>query len=167
MKKILKVYFDYICPYCYRGITNLLELLPEYPEISVEWIPCESHPRPEPAFIHSDLASQAMLAAAEQGCDLISFHQKIFTAHFADHKRIDSLSVLADIAAACGADREKILTALQAGAHQQTVLDHNRLVWGTLRFEAVPCYQCGSAILASQEDTMISKKQLRDFLSAI
>ncbi len=167
MRKLLKIYFDYICPYCHQGIMDLLELLPEYPEISVEWIPCESHPKPEPALIHSDLASQAMLAAADQGCDLIPFHKKIFAAHFAEHNRIDSLPILADIAAACGADRGKILAALQTGAHTQTVLDNNRLVWNTLNLEAVPCYQCGDKTLASHEDVMISKKQLRDFLNSV
>lgn len=167
MEKVLKVYFDYVCPYCYHGVMNLLELLPGYPELSVEWIPCEAHPRPEAAFVHSDLAGQAMLAAAEQEADLIQFHREIFTAHFKDHRRIDSPSVLADIAATCGADQKHILKDIQEGKYRQSILDNNRLVWDTMNFEAVPCYQCGNSLLSSHEDVMISKKQLKVFLDSV
>lgn len=167
MKKILKFYFDYICPYCYRGIMNLLELLPDYPELSVEWIPCEAHPRPEQAFIHSDLAGQAMYSIKEQGGNLIQFHKEIFTAHFIEHHRIDSPSVLADIAAACGTDRNTTLMAITDGVYRQSILNNNQLVWNTLGFEAVPCYQIGNRFLTSHEDVMISKKQLKDFLDSV
>ena len=164
MKRSLTVYFDYTCPYCYRGIMNLIELLPDFPELSVSWIPCEAHPYPETPFMHSDLASQAMLITAELGGDLIAFHQKIFHAHFIEHQRIDAPSILADIDAGCGADRDKVMAALEKGQYRQAVLDNNTLVWGTLKFEAVPCYQSKSRLLASREDVMISRNQLKDFL---
>ena len=32
----LDVYFDYACPYCYRGHQNLLELLKRHPEVEVD-----------------------------------------------------------------------------------------------------------------------------------
>ena len=152
MKRSLTVYFDYTCPYCYRGIMNLIEMLPDFPELSVSWISCEAHPYPETPFMHSDLASQAMLITAELGGDLIAFHQKIFHAHFIEHQRIDAPSILADMA------------ALETGQYRQAVLDNNTLVWGTLKFEAVPCYQSKSRLLASREDVMISRNQLKDFL---
>ncbi len=167
MKKTLNVYFDYICPYCYRGITDLMELLPEFPGLSVNWVPCEAHPRPEPAFLHSDLANQAMIAVAEQGGDLLRFHHSVFQAHFVERRRIDDKHVLADMAADCGADRDKVLTALEKGLYRQTALDNNTLVWGKLGFEAVPCYQSDSLLLASREDVMISRKELRGFLEAV
>lgn len=167
MKKTLTVYFDYVCPYCYRSIMNLLDLLPDYPKLSVCWVPCEAHPRPEAAFIHSDLASQAMLAAADQNCDLVRFHREIFAAHFTGRRRINNAAVLADIAASCGADRDKILRALKQNQYRQAVLDNNRLVWDTLGFEAVPCYQSGDKLLASHEDVIISNAQLEGFLSSL
>lgn len=167
MKKTINVYFDYICPYCYRGIVNLLELLPDYPELSVAWVPCESHPRPETTYTHSDLAGQAMLAAAEQGCDLEQFNMAVFSAHFVERRRIDCISVLEEIAAGCGADREVVHAALANGAYQQAILDNNRLVWGALGFEAVPCYQGAGRRLASRENVIISGETLRAFLDAV
>ena len=98
MKKKLRVYFDYTCPYCYHGMTDLLSLLPQYPELTVEWIPCEAHPFPETAWVHSRLASQMMLAAAENGADLIRFHQEVLEACFVKHLRIDDKDLLLDIA---------------------------------------------------------------------
>jgi len=29
----LEVFFDYACPYCLRGHEDLLELLPQYPQV--------------------------------------------------------------------------------------------------------------------------------------
>ena len=54
----LELFFDYICPYCYRGHRMFLELLPLYPGLEVVWRPCESHPRPENTYRHSDMAIQ-------------------------------------------------------------------------------------------------------------
>ena len=41
----LELFFDYICPYCYRGHRMFLELLPLYPGLEVVWRPA----RPPPA----------------------------------------------------------------------------------------------------------------------
>lgn len=41
----LEVFFDYTCPYCYVTLHELNQVLPNYPELSVEWCPCELHPR--------------------------------------------------------------------------------------------------------------------------
>ena len=61
----LELFFDYICPYCYRGHRMFLELLPLYPGLEVVWRPCESHPRPENTYRHSDMAIQGMRYAWE------------------------------------------------------------------------------------------------------
>ncbi|MGF7145581.1 putative DsbA family dithiol-disulfide isomerase [Anaerotaenia torta] len=44
----LEVFFDYTCPYCYLGLHELNQILPDYPNLSVEWCPCEIHPQSEP-----------------------------------------------------------------------------------------------------------------------
>ena len=61
----LEVFFDYACPYCQLGHQNLLALLPRHPGLEILWRPCEAHPRPEPARIHSDLAIQGMYLVQE------------------------------------------------------------------------------------------------------
>ena len=56
----IELFFDYACPYCYRGHKNLLNLLEYYPRIEITWRPCESHPYPETYFMHSDRAIQGL-----------------------------------------------------------------------------------------------------------
>lgn len=163
----LNIYFDYICPYCYRGVMDLLELLPAFPEITAVWIPCESHPEPETAWIHSDIASQVMMIVKESGGDIINFHKKVFTAHFKERRRIDDEKLLAELAAECGVDTQTTLSALKNKRYARAVKENNRLVWESLHFEAVPCYQSEKYLLASQEDVMISKKELNRFLTRI
>lgn len=163
-RKPLTVYFDYACPYCFHGVSDLLELLQEYPYFSVTWVPCEAHPLPEPAWVHSGLAGQAMLAVSALGGNVENFHEAVFFALFREKKRIDSSRLLADLAAACGADADKALEALDSGRYKADMEKNNRLVWSTRRFEAVPCYESGSRLLASHEDVLLSKEELAGFL---
>lgn len=76
MKK-LEVYFDYTCPYCYKGLQELSLLLKKYPDTKVEYIPCEAHPRPEPAPIHSDLAAQVGCYLQERGLDIAKYNDLV------------------------------------------------------------------------------------------
>lgn len=96
----LELFFDYICPYCYRGHRMFLELLPLYPGLEVIWRPCESHPRPENTYRHSDMAIQGMYYLEECGGDLSSYHRLVYEAHFEKGLDISNCSVLAGLAAA-------------------------------------------------------------------
>ena len=100
----LELFFDYICPYCYRGHRMFLELLPLYPGLEVVWRPCESHPRPENTYRHSDMAIQGMYYLEERGGDLSSYHRLVYEAHFEKGLDISDCSVLAGLAARCGAE---------------------------------------------------------------
>lgn len=167
MEKQLSVYFDYTCPYCYQGVSDLIALLPGYPQLTVTWVPCEAHPIPEPAWVHSSLASQMMLAVAAYGGDLIQFHMELFELCFVKRQRIDDTEQLIHTAVLCGADREKVAAAMQNRQFEHKVEENNILVWESMRLEAVPCYQSGKNILTSYEDVMLPKKKLKAFLDAI
>jgi len=62
----IELFFDYICPYCYKGHANLLDLMPKFPELEMIWRPCEAHPKPEIFAVHSDLAIQGMFFIQEK-----------------------------------------------------------------------------------------------------
>ena len=49
MSKKIKVFYDYTCPYCYKGLRELQDILPDYKNVEIDWSPCEAHPRPETA----------------------------------------------------------------------------------------------------------------------
>ncbi len=165
--KNLNVYFDYICPYCYRGLMDLMDLLPEFPEISVNWIPCEAHPRPEYMRMYSDIAGQTMLSVQAQGGDVMEFHRQVFQAHFTEHLRIDDPIVLSRLTGKCNVNRATILMDLTDRKYAKDILANNELVWEEKAFFAVPDYEAEGACLKSIEDVMISKEALREFLKGI
>ncbi len=101
---LIEVFFDYICPYCYRGHKNLLKLLKKYPQIKIVWRPCEAHPRPEPWPLLSDLAIQGMYYVQEHRGDVWNYHNLVYEAHFEKSLDISSPEVLASLASQCAVD---------------------------------------------------------------
>lgn len=165
MPKTVQAFFDYVCPYCYRGILAFLDMLLDYPDVQVDWKPCEAHPRPEFAPIHSDMAAQAMLCLQDQGGDLIRFHRLVFHAHFEKRMRIDDPQVLADLAAACGGDGKVVYRALQAGQYAAAVAENNRLAWDELGLFAVPSYRVGNRVAGSRDGILVAKSEVAKLLS--
>ena len=91
----LEVFFDYTCPYCLKAHGFLRELLPQFPEISIVWRPCEAHPRPERYGLHSDLCIQGLFCAMEQGADLWEYHDRMYRAALVDRVNIEDSDVVA------------------------------------------------------------------------
>ena len=90
MSKKIKVFYDYTCPYCYKGLRELQDILPDYKNVEIDWSPCEAHPRPEPAGVHSDLAAQVGFYIAENGFDIKKYNNLVFEAL---DKGVNSISV--------------------------------------------------------------------------
>ncbi len=161
----IEVFFDYLCPFCDRGIRQFLDLLPEYPDVSVIWRPCEAHPRPESARIHSDLAIQTFFCLQEAGGDLIRYHRKIFDTWFRGKKRIDEVGLLSAIAADCGAEEAKVRTVLQENRYAKAVEEENRYAWEEKNLCAVPSYICGEKTALSRNGRLVPLQQVRDLLA--
>ena len=149
MSKKIKVFYDYTCPFCYKGIRELQDILPDYKSVEIEWSPCEAHPRPEPARVHSDLAAQVGFYLAENGYDIKKYNDLVFEAHFEIQQRIDDIELLADLAEAAGANREDIIVLLNDNRNAKKVEDSNIEVWQTLEIQAVPSYVCSDRMAAS------------------
>lgn len=149
MSKKIKIFYDYTCPFCYKGIGELQDILPDYKSVEVEWSPCEAHPRPEPARVHSDLAAQVGFYIAENGLNIKKYNNLVFEAHFEKQQRIDDKELLADLAEQAGAKREDVLELLAANKNAKKVEDSNIEVWDTLGIPAVPSYVYGDTVVAS------------------
>ncbi len=162
----VEVFFDYTCPYCDCGIRQLLEVLPDYPEVKVEWKPCEAHPRPERVGMHSDLAIQMMYFLRDKGLDLKKYHRLAYDACFRQRKRIDDPELLAQLAEACGADRGEALRALKEGRYQDEVEKGNEYAWNELNLEAVPSYRSGSRVIGSRDGILVPIEEVMDLLEA-
>ncbi len=162
--KEVEVFFDYVCPFCNEGIRQFLEILPEYPDVKVIWRPCESHPRPEFARIHSDLAIQMFFCLQEQGGDLIKYHLKIFDDWFQEKKRIDDIDLLGEIAADCGADEAEVRAALKENKYAKDVDEANRYAWEEKNLYAVPSYISGDKQALSKDGRLVSIQNVRELL---
>lgn len=161
----LEVFFDYACPYCLHGHEILLELLPLYPQILIEWHPCEAHPRPDRYDLHSDLCARGMFYAREQGADLMEYHRRMYRAALTDHLNIEELSVVAKAADGL-LDGKLFYETLTDNAYADKLLENNSLAWEVYRFPAVPSYRMNGKLLKSVEDIGVTKRLLAEFLSA-
>ena len=165
--KQLEVYFDYLCPYCYRGHANLKELLKEFPEIEVIWKPCEAHPRPEVCRVYTDVANMGMFFVRDNGGDVVRYTEAVYAAGLDRGERVDDPDVLAPIAAESGVDPEAFRAALADGRYREEALEANRVAWGEMGWEAVPSYASGDRKIGSRGGILVPKEELRAFLAAL
>ena len=163
----VELFFDYACPYCYKGHKNLLELRENFPDLEILWRPCEAHPRPEYASVHSDLAIAGMYYVEEHGGDLWRYHALVYAAMFDRHEDISDIGLLSGLAETCGADREGFAEALAGRRYESRVQDGNRYAWEEQGLFAVPSYVCGSRSAKSQNGVMVSARELEEFLSSL
>lgn len=160
----LEVFYDYTCPFCLRGHELLLELMPQFPMVSIEWHPCEAHPRPEQYGQHSDLCARGLYYAQEQGADLMEYHRKIYDAIHMDHVDIEDLSVVAKLVDGL-TDSKLFYESLTKGAYVNNLLENNSLAWGTYEFPAVPSYRMNGKLLKSVPNVGVTKQRLSEFLA--
>lgn len=159
----LEVFFDYACPFCRKGHQNLIELLPQYPGISVAWRPCESHPRPDAYGIHSDLCIQGMFFAADQGIDLLPYHARMFDLIHRDRADVGNLDVLSARVADL-LDEAAFHQALAAGKYARALAEANDYAYVQSGVWAVPAYRMEGRRLDAVENIGVTKEDLRAFL---
>ena len=160
----LEVFFDYACPYCLRGHEYLIELLPEYQNIEVEWCPCEAHPRPESYGPHSDLLARGMYVALDHGADIMEYHKRMYHAALTDRMDIEDLDIVTGLTHGL-LNSEAFRKELSSGAYLDRLQENNRLAWERYRFSAVPSYRMGELLLKCTENIGVNKKQLEEFLN--
>ncbi len=166
MSKKIEAVFDFLCPYCYEGIKQFMDILPEFQDLEVIWRPCESHPRPEYASQHSDLATAAFFCVRDAGGDLPLFINKVYDAWFVNRKRIDDINLLSSLAGECGGDREKTFKALSEGRYAEEVNEANIYAWDELGLEAVPSYICGGKRALSRGGVLVPVEKVMDIIKA-
>ena len=160
----IEMFFDYACPFCFKGFNRLMELLPNYPDIEMIWHLCEAHPRPEEGFgKHSDLCIQGMFFAKENGVDVLEYHKKMFEIY----KKID----VEDIEEFSNAlkellDADKLMQALKSGKYIQALKDANDFAYGKSGVWVLPDFRCGGNKLAAAAGVGVTKEQIKEFLDS-
>ena len=161
----LEMYFDYSCPYCKIGYEIVLELLSSHPELEMEWVPCEAHPRPEVWANHSDLLAAGMYIARDLGADLSKYHETIYQAAIVEKIDIEDIEILAKTVASI-TDATAFKKALNEGSYLDLVKVNNQKAWGELDFPAVPSFKYGEKLLPAIPGVGISREALEELISA-
>ena len=162
----LEFFYDYACPYCKKGHEYLLDVLPSDGSLEVEWHPCEAHPRPEEGWgFHSDLIARGMYIAAGQGADIVEYHRRAYRAAVSDKENIESPEVLAGLMAGM-LDTDEFVSALENGAHIETLEENNRLAWVDYNLPAVPSFRMGGQLLKAKGGVGVTKEELEQFIKA-
>ncbi len=159
----LEVFFDYACPFCKDGHAILMELAPLYPNMAIEWIPCEAHPRPDRYGPHSDLCARGYYFAKEHKADLLEYHKRMYHATFTQQLDIEKLEVITGVVDGL-LDTKLFYEALVSGQYEDKLLANNRLVWETIGFYAVPSYRFNDKLLKLKEEDSVSKVLLKNFI---
>ena len=160
----LEVFYDYACPFCLKEHDYLLPLLPQHPELELNWRPCEAHPRPEQYRRHSDLLARGFYIARDQGADEMALHDRLYRVALVDRLDIDDPEVVATALEGL-VDRAAFLQALADGAHLDQLAENNREAWSVHGFDAVPSLCLNGDTLRSPEGIGLTPDGIAAFLT--
>lgn len=159
----LQVFFDYACPYCLKGHQNLVELAPKYPDITIEWHPCEAHPRPERYGPHSDLCIRGMFFAREQGIDLWVWHQRMYAACLTNRIDVEDVDTLANYVKDL-VDSDAFRLTLKSGRYETELQAANDFAYESSGVWVVPAYRLEGRRVDAIEDVGVPREKLKAFL---
>ena len=159
----LEMYYDYACPYCKKGYEILLTVLKNHPEVVVDWLPCEAHPRPEKWHIYSDLPAAGFYIARDLNADIHEYHKRMFQAACVDKVDIEDIAVLEKVVSGL-LDEKAFSDALKSGSYLDQVKENNRLAWEVYSFPAVPSFKYGEKLLPAQYLVGVTSMGLEELL---
>ena len=161
-------FYDYECPFCQKAFETLIDLLPSYPGIEVEWRPIEAHPRPENCRPHTNLCIRAFYIAGELGSDIIAFHKAMFRAVNGERRNVEEGGVIAEILKGI-VDGGKFLEILKSNKYAAKVNENNDLAYEKNGIWYVPAFRVpGTKIALDARGGMgVSQKEIKDFLDRV
>ena len=136
----VQFFYDYECPFCKRGYEYLLEVLPSFSDMEIEWRPVESHPRPENHRPHTDLCIQAFYIAAELGVEMAAFHKALFQAVSIERRNVEDREVIAKVLKGI-VDETKLLELLKSGKYVSKADENNNLAYEKNEVWFVPAFR--------------------------
>ena len=158
----MQVFYDYECPYCKTGYEYLMEQIGSYPNIEIEWIPVEAHPRPEDCHPHTDLACQGYYIAEELGADIHAFHSAMYQAVAIEKQNVEKPEVLCKILEGI-VDTGKFRTILESGKYAKQVEKNNDLAYEKNGVWYVPAFRMDGKKLDAKGSLGITPEELKKF----
>jgi len=159
----VQVYYDYECPFCKRGYEILIKLMPKYPKVEIEWMPIESHPKPESSHPHTDLCIQAFYIAGELGVDIPKFHALLYQAVSIERRNVEKPEILYGIIKDI-CDREKFMKLLESGKYANKPDENNDLAYEKEGVWYVPAFRAGKQKLDAKGGMGVTAEEVDAFL---
>ena len=107
-----------------------------------------------------------MFLANDLKVNLWDYSQRIFEAHFTEHRDIEDLSQVADIVKDL-VDPAVFIKSIESGKYQPYLQKANRYAFEEVGLKVVPHYKSGSQELPSIEGVGVSAESLIQFLNKI
>jgi predicted DsbA family dithiol-disulfide isomerase len=159
----MQFFFDYECPHCKTGYEYLMEQIGDYPNIEIEWIPVEAHPRPEYSYPHTDLACQSFYIAEELGADMKAFNAAMYQAVSIEKQNAEDPRMLCKILEGI-VDARKFSLILDSGKYAKQVDKNNKLAYEESAVWYVPAFRMNGKKLDAKGGLGISPRELQKFL---
>ena len=160
----LEFFYDYECPHCKRGYEFLLEALKKHDDISVNWCPCEAHPRPEEHPPHTDLCLQGYFYVKENGGDVMEYHKLMFDAIHTDRIDVEDSAVLAAYVSDL-VDEQEYLSALRDGTYAKIQAEGNDYAYEKNEVWFLPAYRMDGKKLDAKGGIGVTVEEVEEFLA--
>ena len=151
MKK-LEVFFDYNCPFCFKGHKQLVEFVKDKADLEIVWHPCEiSVYKNKFTGSQGDINLQGMFFAADNNVDLWKYHEKVFNRNFVDKDNTKDIDEFADGLKDI-LDAEALKAALKADKYLDMVKKSNEFAFKTTGAHVVPTYRSDDGFLQDRQE---------------
>ena len=164
MKKIIDVFYEFTCPFCYKGLKQLYNIVGDRADVELNFMPCETHPYPGFAVIHSYKAARLVYFLKDKGLDVKKFNDLIYDAHFEKKLSIDDDKLLKDFAVGLGAKEDEVYELVNSDLYADILSKNNELVWNELSIDAVPSYRLGDKLAASRAGVLVSESDIKSLI---
>ena len=162
MKK-MQFFYDYECPFCWKGFGYLMDKVINHQEIEIEFLPIESHPLPEDHPPHTNLACQSYYAAKELGADMDAFHAAMFQAVAIERRNVEKPEVLCEILTGI-VDSGKFRAIIESGKYAKQIDDNMDFAYEKSGVWFVPAFRMEGKKLDAQGGIGITPNELQNFL---
>lgn len=194
-KKQVEVFFDYICPFCYRGLNDLMSIQDDYPDLDFIYRPSKVHfensetpvqdssmdrvlkvflneadleyNKPFNPISDTNLAFKAMNYLQEHHGKVDLYNYNIYKAHFVDQKNIADINIILDCASSCGIEVEKLKEFLTNEDYSRRHQEDLEYAYLEKKIEFVPTLIMEDKRLNAIEAQGFTKEQLIKYLDSI
>lgn len=157
----LEVFFDYFCPFCQKGFSDLKKLYPHYPDMEIVWYPWTGeHPRSE-----NNMCVRGMYFALDCGLDIWEYHDRVYRATLIEHKDIGSIEAFLECFKGLPYV-DAMNKALQNGEYAKAQREENLKVCERYGIWEIPAYRMNGMKLDAVIGQNIRRDKLKEFFDA-